>query len=146
LLEFDTKIISHSLADTESLAAEFYKIVGVQDVVALIGPLGAGKTVFVRGFAAAAGVDPDKVNSPTFTLVNEYLDGQTPIFHFDLYRFEKASEFHEIGGDDYLNRDGIALIEWAENGAGFIPENRFEIEIDIVDESSRSLIFRKIEK
>lgn len=146
MIEFDTKIISQSPAETEALASEFYKTVGTNGVIALIGPLGAGKTVFVRGFAVAAGVDSDKVNSPTFTLVNEYLDGQTPIFHFDLYRFEKASEFHEIGGDDYLGQEGISLIEWAENGVGFIPQNRYEIEIDIIDESSRSLIFRKIDK
>ncbi|MEE9442264.1 MAG: tRNA (adenosine(37)-N6)-threonylcarbamoyltransferase complex ATPase subunit type 1 TsaE [candidate division Zixibacteria bacterium] len=146
MIEFDTIIISRSPAHTEKLAAGFYEIVGNSGVIALYGPLGAGKTVFVRGFAAAAGVDPDKVNSPSFTLVNEYPGGQTPIFHFDLYRFKKASEFHDIGGDDYLSREGIALIEWAENGVGFIPENRFEIEIDIIDETSRSLIFRKIEK
>ncbi|MFH1699528.1 MAG: tRNA (adenosine(37)-N6)-threonylcarbamoyltransferase complex ATPase subunit type 1 TsaE [Candidatus Zixiibacteriota bacterium] len=146
MIEFDTKIISHSLIETDKLAAEFYKIVGANGVIALCGPLGAGKTEFVRGFAAAVGVNPDKINSPSFTLVNEYPDGQTPIYHFDLYRFEKASEFHDIGGDDYLAREGISLIEWAEKGVGFIPDDRFEVEIDIVDETSRSLIFRRIEK
>ncbi len=140
---FDKEILSRSLAETEQLAADFYNLVGGAALVALFGPLGAGKTCFVRGVARAAGVDPEDVNSPTFTLINEYLGGETPIFHFDLYRLINPSEFYSIGGDDYLNREGMILIEWAENGKGFIPEERYDVRLDIVDEHTRKIIFSR---
>lgn len=142
-LPFDKAMTCRSLAETEQLAAEFYRSIDNTALVALYGPLGAGKTCFVRGIAKAAGVDPDDVNSPSFTLINEYPDGETPIFHFDLYRMADPSEFHSIGGDDYLNRDGIILIEWAENGKGFIPERRIDIRFEIVDEHTRRIIISR---
>jgi tRNA threonylcarbamoyladenosine biosynthesis protein TsaE len=142
-LVFDEKLSSHSVAETESLAAEFYRIIGHTALVALYGPLGAGKTCFVRGLARAAGVDPDEVTSPSFTLINEYPGGETPIFHFDLYRMVDPSEFYSIGGDDYLARDGLVLIEWAENGAGFIPAIKYTVTFEIIDETTRRLIFTR---
>jgi tRNA threonylcarbamoyladenosine biosynthesis protein TsaE len=142
-LEFDEEIISHSPEETESLAADLYRVSGGTALIALYGPLGAGKTCFVRGMARAAGVDPDDVNSPSFTLINEYPGGETPIFHFDLYRMADPSEFYSIGGDDYLNRDGIMLIEWAENGQGFIPAGRIDVRFEIVDATTRKIIFSR---
>ena len=142
-LPFDKAILSHSLAETEAIAAEFYKLIGHDALVALYGPLGAGKTCFVRGVARAAGVAAEDVNSPSFTLVNEYPGGETPIYHFDLYRMAAPSEFYSIGGDDYLGRKGIMLIEWAENGAGFIPEQRINVRFEIVDEYCRRITFSR---
>lgn len=142
-LAFDKALFSRSPSETEALAADLYRLVGPAAVVALYGPLGAGKTCFVKGVAGAAGVDPNEVNSPSFTLINEYPGGKTPIFHFDLYRLVDPSEFYSIGGDDYLGRDGIILIEWAENGAGFIPENRINIVFEIVDETTRKIVFSR---
>ncbi len=144
-LSFNKEILSHSLAETEAIAAEFYKLIGRNALVALYGPLGAGKTCFVRGVARAAGIAADDVNSPSFTLINEYPGGETPIYHFDLYRMVDPSEFYSIGGDDYLDRKGIMMIEWAENGAGFIPEKRISVKLEIIDENSRRITFSRSE-
>ena len=76
-------------------------------------------------------------------MINEYPGGDIPIFHFDLYRVADPSEFYAIGGDDYLNRDGIVLIEWAENGQGAIPEQRYEVTLEILDEHSRRIFISK---
>lgn len=142
-LPFDTPIISRSLSETENLAARFYRMVFPCALAGLYGQLGAGKTCFVRGVARAAGVDPDEVSSPSFMLINEYPGGKTPIFHFDLYRIKDPAEFRSIGADEYLNRDGIILIEWAENGQGHIPEKRYNIYFEIVDEHTRRLTFSR---
>jgi tRNA threonylcarbamoyladenosine biosynthesis protein TsaE len=142
-LKFDTEIISHSPGETESLAAQLYASLERTALIALYGPLGAGKTCFVRGLAKSAGVDADDVNSPSFTLINEYPGGDTPIFHFDLYRMLDPSEFYSIGGEDYLNREGIIIIEWAENGKGFIPRQRINVEFDIVDATTRKILFSR---
>ena len=145
-IPFNTELVSSSLEETERLAARFYRHIAPSALVALYGPLGAGKTTFVRGVAVAAGVDPDDVNSPSFTLINEYPGGRTPIYHVDLYRAVDPSEFYSIGGDEYLDLDGIILIEWAENGAGYIPRDRFNVRLAIVDENRRSFIFSRGEE
>jgi len=135
--------MSRSLRETEEYAARFYRMLSGGDIVALYGPLGAGKTCFVRGVAMAAGVDAGSVTSPSFTLINEYLGGDRPIFHFDLYRLLEPAEFHSTGGEEYFSGDGIVLIEWAENGGEFIPEDRYNVRLEIVDESRRRLTFSK---
>jgi tRNA threonylcarbamoyladenosine biosynthesis protein TsaE len=98
-------------------------------VVALYGELGAGKTAFVRGLADGLGIDTI-VSSPTFTIVNEY-PGEIPLFHFDMYRLDSASELFDIGWDDYHDRGGVCAVEWSENVHGaFAPDSivvRFEI-------------------
>lgn len=142
-LPLDTALLSKSLAETDRLAARFYRMIRPDAVVGLVGPLGAGKTSFVRAVAKAAGIDPNDVGSPSFTLINEYPGGETPIFHFDLYRLKTPAEFSAIGGDDYLNRPGIILIEWAENGEGYIPRRRFDVRFEIIDEQSRRLTFSR---
>jgi tRNA threonylcarbamoyladenosine biosynthesis protein TsaE len=143
-LVFDREIISRSTHETENLAAQFYSVAGKIALVALYGPLGAGKTSFVRGVAKAAGVAPEDVNSPSFTYINEYPGGETPVYHFDLYRLKDPAEFHSIGGYDYLNREAIILIEWAENGGDFIPRDRYDVRFRIIDETSRGLAFSKV--
>lgn len=140
-LIFDKEIISGSLEETESLAAQFLKQITPSAIVGLYGPLGSGKTTIVRFIASSAGVDPDDVSSPTFTLINEYLGGTVPIYHFDLYRLADPSEMYGIGAEEYFSRPGITLIEWAENGGRYIPANRFEIHLDIVDEQKRRIKF-----
>jgi len=136
---FDRELVSRSIGETEAIAADLYRSIEKSAVIALYGPLGAGKTCFVRGVAAAAGVNPEEVNSPSFTLINEYPGGKRPIYHFDLYRMADPSEFYSIGGEDYLEREGIILIEWAENGGEFIPRDRIEVRLAIVDEDRRRI-------
>ena len=82
-------------------------------VVAFTGDLGAGKTAFTRGLARGLGV-PDRVTSPTFTIVNEYEGGRLPLFHFDMYRLGSSDELFDIGWEDYLARGGVCAVEWSE--------------------------------
>ena len=92
-------------------------------VIALVGPLGAGKTHFSKGLVAGLGGDPDSVTSPTFTLVHEYTHGcRLPVFHFDFYRLDSPAELLAIGWDDYLDEgDGVLLVEWADKFPDLLP-------------------------
>ena len=83
-------------------------------VIAFLGDLGAGKTAFTRGLARGLG-SSDRVTSPTYTIVNEYLGGKMPLFHFDMYRLGSSDELFDIGWEDYLDRGGICAVEWSEN-------------------------------
>ncbi|MCC5925799.1 MAG: tRNA (adenosine(37)-N6)-threonylcarbamoyltransferase complex ATPase subunit type 1 TsaE [Bacteroidetes bacterium] len=100
------------------------------DIICLHGDLGAGKTAFVKGFAEGMGVNPDKVNSPTFTLIHEYREGSIPLFHFDAYRIKNIQEALEIGTEDYLYDDGICLIEWPDKMGSLIPKEAIHIYIE----------------
>lgn len=131
--------VSRSPEETEQLAGQLYRIIGSGAVVALYGPLGSGKTTFVRGLARVAGVNPEEVNSPSFTLINEYPGGAIPLYHFDLYRVSGSSEVHAAGGDEYLLREGIVCIEWAEKGPSFLPADRYEVRMKIIDRTSREI-------
>lgn len=110
-------------------------------VVALVGPLGAGKTRFVQATAEALGVPADVVTSPTFVLVNEYLEGRLPVYHFDTYRLPSADEFCDLGPDEYFFGSGVCLIEWADRVAPMLPHQRLEIAIEIIDETARQFTF-----
>jgi len=90
------------------------------DILALCGDLGAGKTHFVKGLAAALGATAS-VTSPTFTLIHEYLGGRLPLYHFDFYRLEDEDEALKIGLDEYLNGDGVCVIEWGDKFPGLLP-------------------------
>lgn len=105
-------IYSSSEAQTSLAGEKLAKILRPGDVIAYYGDLGAGKTAFTRGLAKGLGLG-SRVNSPTFTIVNEYL-GDIPLFHFDMYRLGDAEELFEIGWEDYLDRGGICAVEWSE--------------------------------
>ncbi len=98
------------------------------DVFCLIGNLGVGKTLFSQGFADGIGVE-ECVNSPTFTIVQEYTDGRIPLYHFDVYRIEEIDEMEEIGYTDMIYGDGVCLIEWADLIEDILPERYTRIEI-----------------
>ena len=100
-----------------------------QSVIALIGPLGAGKTRLVQAISEAAGVDPRQVISPTFVLIHEY-QGRLPIYHFDAYRLRDEDEFLQLGPEEYFERDGWTFIEWADRVANCLPRERIEIRIE----------------
>ena len=108
------KLLTHSSGETERLGTLFGSRLHPGDIVACYGGLGAGKTAFTRGLARGLDVK-DPVSSPTYTLVNEYLSGRLPLFHFDLYRLSSADELFEIGWEDYLDRGGVCCVEWSEN-------------------------------
>ena len=105
-------------------------------VVALIGPLGAGKTRLVQAVAEAAGVDRREVISPTFVLIHEY-EGRLPIYHFDAYRLRDEDEFLRLGPEEYFERTGWTFIEWAERVERCLPTQRLEIRIEQTGPSSR---------
>jgi tRNA threonylcarbamoyladenosine biosynthesis protein TsaE len=118
---------SAGVEETESIAAELARGLAPGAVVALTGDLGAGKTAFARGMARALRVR-EPVHSPTFTLVNEY-HGDRTLYHIDLYRLAGAREAEGIGLDEYLEGDGITVIEWAERAAGLLPPRTVRVEL-----------------
>lgn len=118
---------SKSPKETEEIAIEFAKKLKIGDVVTLDGDLGAGKTAFTQGLAKGLGVQ-GYVNSPTFTIINCY-EGDVSLYHFDVYRIENCDEMYEIGYDEYVGGDGIAVIEWSEKIAEILPLPRYEIVI-----------------
>ena len=122
------QIVSKSVEETETLGAALAARLPAGSVVAFTGDLGAGKTAFVRGMARGLGV-PDRVTSPTFTIVNEYEGGALPLFHFDLYRLGSSDELFDIGWEDYLARGGICAVEWSENVADAIETDAIRVSI-----------------
>ena len=119
--------LSNSETETEQIAYNMAQSALPGAVICLRGELGAGKTVFARGFARGLGV-LNHVTSPTFCIINEYTDSRLPLYHFDAYRVNAAG-MQEIGFDDYLFGVGVCLIEWAENIRGLLPENAVWVDI-----------------
>lgn len=109
------------------------------DIVALYGDLGAGKTRFIKGVCQGLGVR-DHVASPTFTIVNEYHAGALNVYHFDFYRVKSIAEILDIGFEEYINGDGICLIEWAEKSRQLLPSHRYDVSMKLgKDEQSREI-------
>ena len=108
------EFITNSPAETERIGAFLAEKLQPGTVIAYRGDLGAGKTAFTRGIAKGLGCR-DCVTSPTYTIVNEYLSGRMPLFHFDMYRLASADDLWDIGWEDYLDRGGVCAVEWSEN-------------------------------
>ena len=106
--------ITNSPQETENVGAALGKILRPGTILAYRGDLGAGKTAFTRGLARGLGYT-EPVTSPTYTIVNEYLGGRLPLFHFDMYRLASSDDLWDIGWEDYLERGGICAVEWSEN-------------------------------
>lgn len=112
------------------------------DFVAIYGDLGAGKTHFVQGICKALNVK-EVVNSPTFTIVNEY-HGKLDVYHIDLYRISSIKEILDIGFEDYLDSGGVCLVEWAEKLNGILPEKRYEVIMTIGGEKIRNITINDV--
>ena len=108
------QITTHSADETQALGQKLASRLAPGDVIAYFGDLGAGKTAFTRGLAQGLGI-AGPVTSPTYTIVNEYLSGRIPLFHFDMYRLSSSDELFDIGWEDYLSRGGVCAVEWSEN-------------------------------
>ena len=136
------EIISHNPAETEALGEKFGREAGRGLVLALSGDLGAGKTQLVKGIARGLGVTA-RVHSPTFTLVNEYGGGRLKLFHLDLYRLETTAQILSAGIEEFLQPDGVTVIEWAERFT--IYDLRFtivkKVTIEIIGASERKIIY-----
>jgi tRNA threonylcarbamoyladenosine biosynthesis protein TsaE len=143
VLALRTTSADHTIALGQRLGA----LLQPGDVVLLFAPFGAGKTHLTKGIAAAWGVDPDDVNSPSFVLVNQYdaaptgypAQRRTPIFHADLYRVEGPDAVATVGLEDLLDARGLVIVEWAEHAAGFVPAEHLAIHIEIVNDTERVL-------
>jgi len=123
-------------ADTERLGQALAKVLGDGGVVALQGPLGAGKTRLVQAIAAARGIDRRDVVSPTFVLMHEY-PGPRPIYHLDAYRLRDEDDFFQLGAHEHFGPPNLVCIEWAERVAGSLPEDRLEIVISVLANDGR---------
>src|SRR5581483_11564817 len=132
------EIWSASVEMTRALGEALARQLAPGDVIALQGELGAGKTNFVQGLARGLGITED-VNSPTFILANEYLSGRLPLYHIDVYRIENAEEAEGFGLDDYLNGEGVTVIEWADRIRDVLPHDVLWIELEYVDEQQRRI-------
>ena len=131
------EFISHSPEETEKIGAALGRVVPAGSIIAYRGDLGAGKTAFTRGLAKGLGCG-EMVTSPTYTIVNEYLGGRCPLFHFDMYRLRCADDLWDIGWDDYLDRNGVCAVEWSENVQEAL-EGAITVNIEKTGEESRRI-------
>lgn len=132
------KITSHSIEDTLEIAQNLESEKFPNMVICLNGELGSGKTIFVKGFASGLGIT-ETITSPTFTIVKEYLDGEAPLYHMDVYRLEDGID--NIGIKDYFKKGGITIIEWADLIEKELPKKRLDINIIVTGENTRVLKF-----
>ena len=132
------EFITNSPEETERVGAALGKILTPGTILAYRGDLGAGKTAFTRGLARGLGCS-EIVTSPTYTIVNEYLSGRLPLFHFDMYRLASSDDLFDIGWEDYLDRGGVCAVEWSENVADAM-EGAILVTIEKLGEESRRII------
>ena len=131
---------SFSYEDTQKIASEIADTLKGDEFIAMYGDLGAGKTAFVQGLAKALGITAH-ITSPTFTIVNEY-EGRVPLYHFDVYRISDPDEMYEIGYEEYVDGDGICIVEWAELIEDLFPPRYYKI--TILKDTEKDFDYRKI--
>ena len=131
------EFITNSPEETETVGERLGKVLTPGAVIAYTGDLGAGKTAFTRGLARGLGCT-EQVTSPTYTIVNEYLSGRMPLFHFDMYRLRSADDLFDIGWEDYLERGGVCAVEWSENVEEAL-EDPITVTIEKLGEDSRRI-------
>ena len=129
--------LTNSPEETEQIGEQLAKRLQPGTILAYRGDLGAGKTAFTRGLARGLGYT-EPVTSPTYTIVNEYLSGRMPLFHFDMYRLASSDDLWDIGWEDYLDRNGICAVEWSENVEDAL-EGAITITIEKLGEESRRI-------
>lgn len=130
--------VTNSAAETRALGEQLARRLQPGDTVILEGELGAGKSELARGIARGLGVT-ETVTSPSFTILNVYESGRCPLYHFDWYRLESEEELYELGMDEYLGGDGVAVVEWAERCPDAVPENRIRIRLEVTGEETRRI-------
>lgn len=141
MLFIQDKIITTNEKETANAAYEFASYLRGNEIIALNGELGAGKTFFIKHLLKQFGIS--NVNSPTFSIVNEY-NGTVKVNHFDFYRINKIEELYDIGFDEYINDSSLTVIEWAELYPAIIPKKHIEITIKVNENYSREINFREI--
>ena len=131
-------IETHSAEETRALGRKMAEEFQAGTVVLLRGELGAGKSELARGIAQGLGVT-ETVTSPSFTILNVYESGRLPLYHFDWYRLESAEELYELGMEEYLGGDGVALVEWPEKCEDAVPEGCITIRLNEIGENGRKI-------
>ena len=137
------KITTHSELETIELAQNIESEKFENMVICLNGELGSGKTVFTKGFGNALGIQ-EQITSPTFTIIKEYLNGEMPLYHMDVYRLDGNTDGVDI--EEYFNKNGVVIIEWSNMIKDILPEERLEIKFKIIDENKRIIILNPIGK
>lgn len=140
------KIISNSEEETKLIGRKFAKDLKKGDVIVLTGDLGSGKTKFTEGVLQFFGLE-NEISSPTFNIVNEYVNRDVNVYHFDVYRLEDEDEFYAIGGEEYFEK-GICLIEWGEMIESALPNKYIQISFtrNLEDENLREIVIEEINK
>ena len=133
-----TEFISSSPANTEQFAAELAKTLEGGEIIAFKGGMGMGKTCFTRGLASGLGFN-GSVTSPTFALVNEYVGGRLPLYHFDMYRISSWEDLYSSGYFDYIDMGGVIAAEWSENIEAALEGKVISVKIEKLDENSRKI-------
>ena len=136
------RFISNSPLETENIGKMLGEKITNGVVIAFKGGLGMGKTCFTRGLALGLG-STDQVTSPTFALVNEYLSGRIPLYHFDMYRISGWEDLYSTGFFDYIDEGAVLACEWSENIENALPENTIFVEFNRIDDLTREIIIRK---
>lgn len=137
------KITTRSEEETIELAQNFESEKFPNMIICLEGDLGSGKTIFTKGIAESLGID-EVITSPTFNIIKEYTSGELPLYHMDVYRLD--GKLDNLGVDEYFTKGGITVIEWSDTIANYLPEERLEIKIKIVDENTRLFIIKPFGK
>ena len=130
---------SHSVEETEAIAAEVVAQLTGGECIALDGDLGAGKTQFVRGLVRALGGDARAVSSPTFVLLHVYDSGRLKVFHLDAYRVHSSDDFDSIGFAELLEQNGVVVVEWPSKVQAILPTNSIKIHIESTGETDRKI-------
>lgn len=135
----DYKITTKCEEDTMEIAQNIESEKFPNMVICLTGDLGSGKTIFTKGFAEALGID-ENITSPTFNIIKEYTTGEMNLYHMDLYRLN--GDVKKLGLEEYFTKGGVVIIEWADLIEDYLPEERLDVKIKVVDEDTRILIFK----
>jgi tRNA threonylcarbamoyladenosine biosynthesis protein TsaE len=135
--------LSQNVQETEAIASALAATLDGGECIAIYGELGAGKTQFVRGLAAALGINPRTVSSPTFVLLNVYHGGRLEVFHLDAYRIHGDDDLEAIGFSEMLEQRAVVVVEWADRVSGLLPAKRLDVRIETVGESERQITIRR---
>ena len=138
------KIYLENEEKTREIGSKLGELLTPKSVICLIGDLGAGKTTMTQSLARALGVD-DYITSPTFTIVNEY-EGKMPLYHFDVYRIGSSEEMYDIGFDEYIDGEGVCIIEWANLIEDILPDEYLYIEMNYIETGREMIITPKGDK
>ena len=139
VIRMEYKITTRDERETIKIAQNLESEKFENMIICLDGDLGSGKTIFTKGFAQALGIE-ENITSPTFNIIKEYLNGEMPLYHMDVYRLD--GKIDGVGIEDYFKKDGVVIIEWADTIQSYLPEERLDIKFKVIDENTRLLIFK----